>query len=890
MAPLDAEPAGNNATNVTDIGVTVEQAPEDLLLWAVVCALVTFFGLGLATFKYFRDQYDTPENKKKRKDRSDLEKREKEEKAVAGVKREPIAAEQFLQKLKQKKSDKQLNIEVRAIVRNQDEFPNTVAMTPENILLNVNQDVITYDHSRVILYDIPEDEGCSDYINASFIDGYCRRKEYIATQGPKQKTVPSFWNMVWQERVHCIVMATGLFENANQQCDKYWGDVFSMHKYVKHGDIHIWLESTMEISQLTIRTIRIQREGTPEQRIVRHFEMIGFNDEGTDAGFVLDCRRRVHDYMLTADGPILVHCRCGGGKTAVFIAVDYCLKELEAEGHVDVYSAVLHLRKFRKNMVRTLFQYRLVYECIAMYLQCGITVVPAIKFPGLASRLSVKDPRTRMLGFEKEFQTLKSQVTKLSIGDCAGGHRSENRSKSRDIMLLPPERARPYLLTAESSEHATDFINAVYVDGYYQQNNFLVSQWPLQHTIPDVWRLVFDYKITSVVVLNDSKFSRNYPCFWPTELDQEQKFGPIGVKYLGSHKVAHVTIRAFAIRKNITCIPLGDTNQDVTIVKMFQLNSWPSKDKTPFSSKSLIYLMGFVEEWQQRTNPLNPVLVLSKDGFTRVGVYCACNYCCDQLKAEGEVDIFNAVRIIKKNRPALVPNVMEYIYCYSFLVFVIEIMQEDKPKIVITGPATKAGQVNRGYDFTNHLSPEDCSSLATTSDWSYVTAYDSAVRDGSNLAARGRVTTCVSPISQLQIPTVDKTSSSSQPSVSSCRSLDNPSPVSPNRTPNYDRRRKTSDREQVGRCNSLEQNCSSVRTQHLSDRQPEKNNNLLERSNSNGSSVYYSSGSIDTSSTNQSEAHNGRSKNISNSRTRRPTLKRQNAEERVEMKSLQKRS
>ena len=28
-------------------------------------------------------------------------------------------------------------------------------------------------------------------------------------------------------------------------------------------------------------------------------------------------------------------------------------------------------------------------------------------------------------------------VPKLSIGDCAGGHRSENRNKSRDIMLLP---------------------------------------------------------------------------------------------------------------------------------------------------------------------------------------------------------------------------------------------------------------------------------------------------------------------------------------------------------------------------------------------------------------------------------------------------------------------
>lgn len=52
------------------------------------------------------------------------------------------------------------------------------------------------------------------------------------------------------------------------------------------------------------------------------------------------------------------------------------------------------------------FQYRLVYECVAMYVQCGITVVPAVQFPALVSRLSVKDPRTRMLGFEREFQVL----------------------------------------------------------------------------------------------------------------------------------------------------------------------------------------------------------------------------------------------------------------------------------------------------------------------------------------------------------------------------------------------------------------------------------------------------------------------------------------------------
>jgi len=41
--------------------------------------------------------------------------------------------------------------------------------------------VIAYDHSRVILRPIDDIPG-SDYINANFMDGYCKRNAYIATQ------------------------------------------------------------------------------------------------------------------------------------------------------------------------------------------------------------------------------------------------------------------------------------------------------------------------------------------------------------------------------------------------------------------------------------------------------------------------------------------------------------------------------------------------------------------------------------------------------------------------------------------------------------------------------------------------------------------------------------
>jgi hypothetical protein len=48
----------------------------------------------------------------------------------------------------------------------------------------------------------------------------------------------------------------------------------------------------------------------------------------------------------------------------------------------------------------------------------------------------------------------------------------------------------------------------VVFQGYYQENNFLITQWPMQHTVNDIWRLIYDYKITSLVVLNEQKFSR----------------------------------------------------------------------------------------------------------------------------------------------------------------------------------------------------------------------------------------------------------------------------------------------------------------------------------------------------------------------------------------------
>lgn len=95
----------------------------------------------------------------------------------------------------------------------------------------------------------------------------------------------------------------------------------------------------------------------------------------------------------------------------------------------------------------------------------------------------------------------------------------------------------------------------------------------------------------------------------------------------------------------------------------------------PTSTNSLVELMNMVERWRQRTD-YGPVCVVSPDGRSRVGVYCAANACIEQVIQHGEVDVFQAVKTVRRHRPQLVENMVSiffskfktvYIYNYYLL-------------------------------------------------------------------------------------------------------------------------------------------------------------------------------------------------------------------------------
>jgi protein tyrosine phosphatase len=40
--------------------------------------------------------------------------------------------------------------------------------------------------------------------------------------GPLPASLKNWWRMVWQEKVTCILMATGLTEKGAKKCERYW--------------------------------------------------------------------------------------------------------------------------------------------------------------------------------------------------------------------------------------------------------------------------------------------------------------------------------------------------------------------------------------------------------------------------------------------------------------------------------------------------------------------------------------------------------------------------------------------------------------------------------------------------------------------------------------------
>uniref|UniRef100_A0A8B9P7T9 Receptor-type tyrosine-protein phosphatase alpha n=1 Tax=Apteryx owenii TaxID=8824 RepID=A0A8B9P7T9_APTOW len=527
------------------------------------------------------------------------------------------------------------------------------ASKEENKEKNRYVNILPYDHSRVHLTPV-EGVPDSDYINASFINGYQEKNKFIAAQGPKEETVNDFWRMIWEQNTATIVMVTNLKERKECKCAQYWPDQGCW----TYGNIRVSVEDVTVLVDYTVRKFCIQQVGDvtnkKPQRLVTQFHFTSWPDFGvpfTPIG-MLKFLKKVKTCNPQYAGAIVVHCSAGVGRTGTFIVIDAMLDMMHAERKVDVYGFVSRIRAQRCQMVQTDMQYVFIYQALLEHYLYGDTELEVTSLEIHLQKIYNKVPGTSSNGLEEEFKKLTS--IKIQNDKMRTGNLPANMKKNRVLQIIPYEFNR-VIIPVKRGEENTDYVNASFIDGYRQKDSYIASQGPLQHTIEDFWRMIWEWKSCSIVMLTELEERGQEKCaqYWPS--DGSVSYGDITVELKKEEECESYTVRDLLV----TNTRENKSRQ----IRQFHFHGWPEVG-IPSDGKGMINIIAAVQKQQQQSGN-HPITVHCSAGAGRTGTFCALSTVLERVKAEGILDVFQTVKSLRLQRPHMVQTLEQYEFCYK---------------------------------------------------------------------------------------------------------------------------------------------------------------------------------------------------------------------------------
>lgn len=515
------------------------------------------------------------------------------------------------------------------------------------------KDICPYDDTRVVL--TTDKDSDSDYINASYIDGFAESRAYIAAQGPLPDTVGDFWHMVWTEGCGKIVMLTNLSESGKVKCEQYWPN--EENSTTTFGHYTVTLVNVTTRAFFVQRTLRVvkntsQNGDGDKRRHIHHFHFTAWPDHNVPlAAPIVEFWEVFHHVPSGLSGPLLVHCSAGVGRTGTFVGLDILIRQAETRGSISVFPTVRRMRQQRVKMVQTLSQYVFLHEVLDEWLSSRDTVVALHDLqhdPAWCLNDGGQLTDTVRAKIAAQFQLLDRLRSRPSTKLTDTALRPENASKNRVAHILPMEHCRVCLWSPE--EEDSDYINAVFLPSMATQLGFIVTQLPLRDTAADFWHMVYDWKAKIVVRFLSTPEQESGLALCPAE-GCRTKFGPV--------TVCNDCVSPW--KPGITEITLQLENEEVEqhtqMVKVYSVDhdmTLSLTDTSPFLTLAdhLLDIVGSL--------PQPPVVVQCFDGVGLSCTLCAVVTALQMLQVDGRASPYTLARTLQTCRPQAFPALVQY--------------------------------------------------------------------------------------------------------------------------------------------------------------------------------------------------------------------------------------
>ncbi len=233
-----------------------------------------------------------------------------------------------------------------------------------------------------------------------------------------------------------------------------------------------------------------------------------------------------------------------------------------------------------------------------------------------------------------------------------------------------------------------DYIHANYVDGYNQLRQFICAQGPLDGTVEDFWRMIWQEKTVVVVMLTRLTELMKIKCapYFPEEVGQEMHLGELHIKTTEVTQDPISEAEKITVRKmTITC------NGSQREVRHIHYADWPDRG-VPNSAAQFICILEVVRQYQVSSffilffciNDSNfevkqtkrhqidpwqaPIVIHCSAGIGRTGTLVAVDVCRQHLRKTGEINVIEVVRRLREHRANSVQTEAQYVFIHRVLI------------------------------------------------------------------------------------------------------------------------------------------------------------------------------------------------------------------------------
>ncbi|KAJ7313949.1 hypothetical protein JRQ81_005777 [Phrynocephalus forsythii] len=260
------------------------------------------------------------------------------------------------------------------------------------------------------------------------------------------------------------------------------------------------------------------------------------------------------------------------------------------------------------------------------------------------------------LGFAKEYQQLQD----VGLGQPQTvAERLENQAKNRYSNVLPYDHSRVQL-TLKPADPNSDYINASYMPVRLPgEKEFIAAQGPLPETLHDFWRMIWEQRITTVVMLTNCVENGQVKCerYWPLDYTP-CTYDDVTVSVVKETILPNWTVRDFSIKR------LNES--EVRLARHYHYTSWPDHGVPPVTS-TVLHFRDLVREHLEQHEGSGPALVHCSAGVGRTGTFIALDSLLRQAWDKGEIGVFAFVQRLRMNRPLMIQTESQYIFLHQCL-------------------------------------------------------------------------------------------------------------------------------------------------------------------------------------------------------------------------------